>query len=155
MPSAVVFIDTSILCNLVPVPGKDQRRHAVQAEMRARLAEGEQFVLPITSVIETGNFIAQLPDGGRRRAAAETLQKLLLLVCRGEAPWVLHDVAWNADFLEHFLRGADTGIAYVDHAMAQVGAGDLCIITERDHYRSRTRVPARIWSLDTALAAHS
>lgn len=151
----VVFIDTSVLCNLVPVPGRDQHRSAVQEELKRRLERNDSFVLPITAVIETGNFIAQLNDGGVRRSTARTMEKLLRLVCEEKAPWVLHDVAWNREFLEQFLNGADTCIDYMAHAQARLGAGDLCILVERQRYQSRTKIKAEIWTLDKGLGAHN
>lgn len=151
----VVFIDTSILCNLVPVPHRAQHEAATREELKARLDRGDQFILPITAVIETGNFIAQLPDGGQRRAAATKLEAILRLVCNRQAPWILHDVSWNRAFLERFLDGAETGQPYVSHAQNKVGAGDLCILNERAEYVQRTRVPTEIWTLDGALGAHS
>lgn len=149
----VVFIDTSILCNLVPVPGRDQDSDRVRAELRTRAARDEQFVLPITAVIETGNFIAQIRDGRTRCSAAERMAGILRLICEGKAPWVLHDVAWNREFLERFLKGADSGMGYEEHAVRGLGAGDLCLLTERQQYQDRTGVSAGIWSLDVQLAA--
>jgi hypothetical protein len=123
--------------------------------MAARLRSGQQFILPITTVIETGNFIAQIPRGDSRRACAIRMAELLRLICQGRAPWVLHDVAWNRDFLERFLDGADTQVGYVQHAVSQLSAGDLCLLTERHHYHTRTSITARIWTLDAGLAAHN
>ncbi len=149
----MTFIDTSILCNLVPVPGYDQQRAEVADEMSHRLRNGEEFILPITSVIETGNHIAQLSSGGARRQAATKLDAMLRLICAGQAPWVLHDVAWNRGFLQQLLDGADTHTTYVEHAQSGVGAGDLCILTERQAFAERSRIPASIWTLDEGLSA--
>jgi hypothetical protein len=152
---SISFIDTSILCNLVPVPGFDQQHEQILAEMGDRLNNGEEFILPITSVIETGNHIAQLSSGSARRQAATKLDALLRLICAGRAPWVLHDVAWDSSFLQQLLDGADTATTYIDHAQAGVGAGDLCILTERQAFSKRSRIPAGIWTLDGGLAAHA
>ncbi|WKK73107.1 hypothetical protein Q0F99_09835 [Rathayibacter oskolensis] len=152
---AVVFIDTSVLCNLIPVPGKDQDADEVRKRMAARLKNDDRFILPITAVIETGNFVAQLSNGGERYATAQRFEEILRLICAGKAPWVLHDVAWNRPFLERFLDGADSGSTFKEHAKSEVGAGDLCILTERDSYRQRTRINAEIWTLDNGLGAHS
>ncbi len=149
----LTFIDTSILCNLVPVPGYDQQRAEVAGEMSDRLRAGEEFILPITSVIETGNHIAQLGSGGARRQAATRLDAMLRMICAGQAPWVLHDVAWNRDFLQQLLDGADTQTSYIEHAQSGVGAGDLCILTERQSFTERSRIPAAIWTLDQGLSA--
>lgn len=151
---AVIFIDTSVLCNLVPVPGRDQHADEVKDELRAHLASRRVFVLPITAVVETGNFIAQIPDGRARRKAAQDFEQILRFVCEGKAPWTLHDVAWSAAFIEDMLQGADTGSTYVQHAQNKVGAGDLCILTERYQYQNRTQSRAEIWTRDVALGAH-
>lgn len=152
---AVTFIDTSVLCNLVPVPGRDQDAAAVKFSMKTRNDEGEQFILPITSVIETGNFIAQLADGGLRRQTAQKLHDILRFICAGQSPWVLHDVAWNRAFLGEMLDGGGTMTTYVEHAANKVGAGDLCIINERQQFYERSGIRAEIWTLDTGLAAYS
>jgi hypothetical protein len=79
----VSFVDTSILCNMLPVPGRDQQRDEVIEELREKLAEGETLILPVTAVIETGNFVAQLKDG--------------------RAPWRLHEFERGATFLDGLL----------------------------------------------------
>lgn len=150
----IAFIDTSVLCNLVPVPGKDQDSVEVKKELRRRLDAGCQFILPITAVIETGNHIAHISNGDRRRETAEHFVAILKLVQQGSSPWILHDVPWDAEFLKDLLEGADTGSGYVDHATAGVGAGDLCILTERASYQRRSGIRAVIWSIDRDLTAH-
>lgn len=151
----VSFIDTSVLCNLVPVPGRAQNQDDVKREMAERLAHRERFILPITSVIETGNFIAQIQEGQTRRLTAEKLNEILRLICEGKAPWVLHDVAWNQHFLGQLLDGADTMMTYIEHATNQVGAGDLCIINERLQFEQRSQIRASIWTLDQGLGSYS
>ena len=153
--TSISFIDTSVLCNLVPVPGRDQNASDVRLEMAERLDRQERFILPITAVIETGNFIAQLPDGRVRRQTAEKLDRILRMVCEGNAPWVLHDVAWDKPFLNQMLDGADTMMDYIEHASNQIGVGDLCIINERLTYQQRSQVRASIWTLDGGLSSYS
>jgi hypothetical protein len=121
-----VFIDTSILCNLIPVPGRNQQENEVRNEMSTRLKAGQKFILPITAVIETGNFVAQISDGRQRLTTATKLEEILRLICAGKAPWVLHDVSWNQAFLEEFLDGAGTMTTYSQHAQSKVGAG-ICV----------------------------
>lgn len=152
---SVAFVDTSILCNLVPVPGRDQDREQVQKELKLRLSRREEFILPITAVVETGNFIAQLENGGLRRTTAQKLASILRLICEGRAPWILHDVPWNRNFLEQLLEGADTQTDYVTHAQNRLGTGDLCVLTERHQYHLRTGIPATIWTLDAGLRAYA
>lgn len=153
---AVSFVDTSILCNLIPVPGRDQDRSEVTAEMLDKQKSHEVLILPVTALIETGNFIAQISDGDARRKTAKIFEELLQLVIKNKAPWRLHQFTWGAEFLDSFIAGGGTGIRFVDHATRALGGGDLCILTERDLYRTRTGIPVvNIWTRDTALAAHS
>jgi hypothetical protein len=120
-----------------------------------REKSGEVLILPITTVVETGNFIGRL-DGGERRRTAQKFDQVLRLVIAGKAPWKLHQLAWDADFLQRFLDGAGTGSTMVQHAVAGVGGGDLCILTERDSYQRRTGAAlVTIWTHDARLAAHA
>lgn len=83
-----VFIDTSVLVNLLKVPGKNQQAlKAAQDFMALQEDSGVQFVLPVTAVIETGNHIAQLANGDTRRKIAEAFGKMLELVTKSESPW--------------------------------------------------------------------
>src|SRR5437868_8227625 len=109
MGRRVEFVDTSILCNLLDVPGKNQNYAAVVQELTERNRDCD-LILPVTTIIETGNHIAQLADGRLRRIYADKLSELLRLVIEGRAPWVLHKVEWGADFLRILLDGAGTAI---------------------------------------------
>jgi hypothetical protein len=40
------------------------------------------LILPVTALIETGNFIAHIPDGNARRKTAQTFEELLRLVIK-------------------------------------------------------------------------
>jgi hypothetical protein len=151
----VEFVDTSVLCNLLDLPGKNQDREAVKLELQQKRA-ASHLILPVTTVIETGNHIAQLKAGHDRRDRAKQLHTLLELVIEGKAPWVLHTVEWGESFLRHLLSGAGTSVPLTDHAMSGVGLGDLCILAERELYRQRvTGVDVLIWSLDHQLSAYS
>lgn len=152
-----VFIDTSILCNLLGVPGKDQDRQEVAEYFKALQQQVAcSFVLPVTAVIETGNHIAQLPDGRYRRELAKKFQQWLELSARSRPPYILHNFEWNEDFINRFLEGGGSGISYLDHAQSGVGAGDIWILAEIDSYRARVGKQAdiRLWTLDAGLGAH-
>ncbi|MER5419193.1 hypothetical protein [Streptosporangium roseum] len=102
MARKVEFVDTSVLCNLLNVPGRNQDYEAVARELKEKRQECD-LILPITAVIETGNHIAQLSDGRVRRDRADKLHTLLGLVITGRAPWVLHTVEWGENFLRSLL----------------------------------------------------
>ena len=151
----VFFIDTSVFCNILPVPGRDQDRDAVMAQLKDRLERGT-LILPVTTVIETGNFIAQLASGGMRRAAALRFVTVLELICAGKAPWTLHQFAWDQNILEDLISGSGSGTTLVQHAEGKVGTGDLTILAEMRAYARRAQTAAvQVWSLDGGLVAHS
>ncbi|MGF1648001.1 MAG: hypothetical protein ACFCVF_13915 [Kineosporiaceae bacterium] len=152
----VVFVDTSVMCNIIPVPGRDQDREAVMARLAELRESRAHMILPITSVIETGNFVGNLKDGTVRRDVAQRFVRHLELVISNRAPWRLHEVEWGAEFIRSLISGADTETDLVGHAMHGVGTGDLCILTERLMYRRRSRLQdVEIWSMDAKLSAHS
>lgn len=151
----VLFIDTSVLCNIIDVPGRNQHRDKVRAEFRDLIDEGVNFVIPVTAVIETGNHIANA--SGDRRAAANRLAELLEEATLNNAPWQLHAVTWDATFIGSLLAGNGTGQPLVDLlGNAQMGTGDVAILCERDMFRARTDFDeVGIWTLESTLGAYS
>ncbi|WP_127841561.1 hypothetical protein [Actinomyces wuliandei] len=155
----VWFIDTSVLVHLLQVPGLSRRGSPDQdkagEDFKARHAAGDQFLLPITTVIETGNHICQLKDGQQRRKAAQLFHDVLDKVITRQSPWLLDEVQWDNNFLRSLLNGAATDQPWVEHACQQsLGGGDLSILVERDQYRARTGLrDVRVWTLDRQLKA--
>lgn len=153
----VTFLDTSVLCELIEVPGKCQHRDEVRAEYGRRVADGEQFVVPITAVIETGNHIAQAD--GPRREAAERLVALLRSAMADETPFVLNQVTWDEDFLDALCNGNATHQTFVDLAgNGLMGAGDVAILVERDQFVAGSAYSAtdvRVWTLKRVLGAYA
>ena len=68
--SEIVLVDTSVLMNVLNVPGRNQDREAVIAEFTRLVQGGAHLFLPMAAVFEAGNHIAQLADGQARRSAA-------------------------------------------------------------------------------------
>ncbi|NJP99524.1 hypothetical protein [Streptomyces zingiberis] len=157
MARRVEFVDTSVLCNLLGVPGKCQDREEVAADLvRKRAARDCTLLLPVTAVIETGNHIAQLPDGAARRTCAERFATVLRTVVEGTAPWALNEVEWNGAHLEALIAGGRTGSSLIEHACNRLGCGDLNILIERDRYLARTSgIEARVWTLDALLGSYA
>lgn len=155
--TTVTFIDTSVLCELLKVPGRSSEEQSTELaeEMDIRRAEGERFVIPITTIIETGNHIAQCGPDSRR--VAERLVRLLRMAVSGDAPWTVLETRFGADFLASLCDGDSTGERYEDLAARKVGAGDIALLVERDQFRTSTAVTrTSVWTLDGGLdaAAH-
>lgn len=154
---AVVFIDTSVLCNFLRIPGKAQEQDTVRQDHKSRSEAGDTFVLPMAAVIETGNHIEQLSDGEQRRRCADNLTKILRLVAKGTSPWVLVETEWNRAMLEQFCDGADSTPPFLEVAtQGALGGGDLTILIERDRYAKRvTTHDVVIWTYDQQLLART
>lgn len=149
----VRFVDTSVLCDLLKVPGKCQRHEQVRAELQSLHEANVQLVLPIASIIETGNHI----DGHGRRKSAAAFVALLRLTANGTAPWVLHSVAWDNRMLDLLCDGP-RGIGDFVTLAGQgiLGAGDVAILAECELYASRTSgVTVSVWTHDDRLGAYA
>lgn len=136
------------------MPGKSnqERSSELVEEMDLRRADGERFVIPITTIIETGNHIAQCD--GDRRTVAQRLVKLLRMAANGDAPWTVLETRFGADFLAALCDGDSTGERFEDLAARKVGAGDIALLVERDQFRTSTAINrTSVWTLDAGLDA--
>lgn len=89
----VLIIDTSVLCVWLNIPGMgscgpehdrwDYDR--VKAKLDSEMAVGSTFVLPLASIIETGNHITKL--GGDRVTPATRLAEIMKLSADQATPW--------------------------------------------------------------------
>ena len=109
MPRRILIFDTSILCCLLKIPGKDTAGPRDDRWDHDRIAilvadETKQeatFVLPLASIIETGNHIAQAP--GDRLALATDLARLIAAAPDANSPWAAfadQDDLWRTDQLK-------------------------------------------------------
>ncbi|MDN5747420.1 MAG: hypothetical protein L0H64_02655 [Pseudonocardia sp.] len=152
----VVFLDSSVLFNLLDVPGRNGERTAVVAEFK-RLKDIEAtFVFPVTAVIETGNAIAQLADGHSRRTCMERFVEWLRRALTATVPMAVSGVPWDVEFLESLLEGSGTRLPLVDFAMTGIGSGDASLLMEMDRYRAKvpSATPIKLWTLDALLASY-
>ena len=145
--NSVAIVDTSVLCELLAVPGKsgvvDQTRKQLEEKSRA----GERLFLPLAAVFETGNHIGQVADGTVRRKCAELLAKL-----------VIDALDQNSPFVPMQLPEPGQIRAWVDEFPAWVGTksglGDLSIKHDWERlcrlHRGRR---VYIWSLDVHLSS--
>lgn len=151
------LVDTSVLCELIEVPGKSRGDGVVRAEFETLAAGGDRFIIPVTTVIETGNHVEQA--GGDRRAAAERLANVVSAAAEGREPFEVNRVTWDTKFLDSFLAGDSTGESFVDlSGSGRLGGGDIAILVERDQYLAASgydRDRVRIWTLETTLGAYA
>jgi hypothetical protein len=108
---AVALLDTSILLELLEVPGRMAQGPGALAlgrELRRKRQDNtESLLLPLAAIIEAGNHIARLSDGRLRRRYAQKLVSLLKLALNDQAPFkAAVDVdpgtvgGWCSEFVE-------------------------------------------------------
>ena len=93
MAQKIVIFDTSVLCCLLEVPGKSEagtkedrwNKKRVSELIERELEDKSIFVLPLASIIETGDHIAQAP--GDRFVVAKALAEIMALAARASSPW--------------------------------------------------------------------
>ena len=150
--TTVTMLDTSVLCELLQVPGKcnPAKGQEVVADLDRRWHDGERFVIPVTAVIETGNHIAQC-DGDRYNVAGRLVQLLRKAIAE-DGPWRVLRTELGSAFLTALCDGDSTGQTLETLAAQKVGAGDIAILVERDQLLSATALAAvLVWTFDEGL----
>ena len=146
--SEILIVDTSVLLNVLDIPGFNQNRVEALERFDQHLSADARFLLPTAAVFETGNHIAQIHDGGQRRRYAAMFCDQVRKALNGEAPWTLIPLPESREFAE-WLED------FPDCAMREIGMADLSMIkaweaTCARHPHRRTR----IWSFDTHLMGY-
>ena len=146
--SDIVIVDSSVLLNVLDIPGFNQNRDDVLDEFGLLVNAGDHLLLPMAAVLETGDHIADLSDGRERRRYAERFRDRIREALRGEAPWTPIEFpepsrlfTWLADF---------PGMA-----MRKLGVSDVSIIDEwRQACTRHPRQRVYIWTLHVPLRAY-
>ena len=135
MPSRVLIIDTSVLCCLLAVPGKETCGSGKERWDKSRIEgllaneQGSTLVLPLATIIETGNHIAQAP--GDRFTIATEFAKYLAATADGASPWAAFTeqaVLWGSDKLRNLAEN------WPSLAAAQTSIGDATIKDVAEFY---------------------
>lgn len=66
----VCLVDTSIFCELLEVPHMCSDAPDVVADFERKVQRRETLLLPMTTILETGNHVGQVSNGSKRREAA-------------------------------------------------------------------------------------
>jgi len=153
----VVFIDTSVMLNILDVPTMNTDRRPVLTEF-IELQTSATLVLPVATLIETGNHIAHISDGGLRRKLATTFETAIRGALSKNPPWVLTGDAWNTSQMAIAILDGNAHRPRAQELLTHgIGTGDVSILAEIDSYRKRipSGITIRLWTLDAALLAYA
>jgi hypothetical protein len=156
MSKKILVLDTSILCCWLRVPGKDTAGanhdrwdfNRINHLLIAERAEGSTFVLPIASLIETGNHIAQCH--GNRYELATALTNHLKATVDASSPWAAftdQSALWEPKNLQGL---ADT---WPQLAVGGTSIGDATIKHVAEYY-SQAGYEVEILTGDDGLKAY-
>jgi len=149
----IALIDTSILLNLLNVPRRNQNTIKVTEDFKNYVALNCTFILPMASIIETGNHIAQNGDGRMRRQASLRFVASVKGAFEGTAPWSpaeFPNLREILSWLDEFPEAA--GKNKTSSKSEGTSFGDLSIIKEFE--KTCLRFPMSevfVWSLDVDL----
>lgn len=147
--NTVHFIDTSVLVELLNIPGMNQRHEQAKAEYQRLVSNQDTFVLPIAVLIETGNHIGQIADGGCRYEISLKFSQIVQKAIRSEDHWNAVPelpICVLKQMMDDFCE-------WTKHSS---GFGDLSIVQQfEDYWQKRQPIGTmRIWSFDTHLSAY-
>lgn len=146
---SVCLIDSSVFCNLLGIPGRCSDADSIRRQFREKVEADQSLLLPLATVLETGNHIAHIADGRVRRKTAERFVEQVRGALEGDAPWTLTPMP----AAKHILDWIDQ---FPDCAKREIGFGDLSILQElRRLQQLSPSTPVYIWTLDHHLAAHN
>lgn len=134
---SVLIIDTSTLCVWLKVPGMetcgpdgdtwDHKR--VDDEIQTSIECGYTLVLPLATIIESGNHIAHAPD--HRFQTAQRLAGVIAKSADRESPWAAftdQSQLWTADNLKRLAT------EWPELAKAKLAIGDATIKHVAEYY---------------------
>lgn len=137
MEQKVVIIDTSILCVWLKVPGKETcgtnndrwDYDRASAKIEEEVNAGSLLVLPMTTIIESGNHIAQ--SAGNKHELVNRFADLIEATISGTTPWTEFgqmSSLMSGDALRRML-GKWRGTAIAGQSL-----GDALIVEIADYY---------------------
>ncbi len=137
MMKRVLIIDTSILCVWLVVPGMDAcgpdvdqwDKQRVDQKLNEELTKRTIFVLPLASIIETGNHISKARHSRKERG--EALAELMRKSADEESPWAAfsdQSVLWSAEKLK------DLADSWPELAAQKLSLGDATIKDVAGYY---------------------
>lgn len=133
MSRLVLILDTSVLCCWLKVPGRDEAGpvedrwtfERVDAEINRAKKAGATLVLPMATLIETGNHIAQAVHS--RYETAQALAIRLRDAAHANTPWAAftdQSVLWEPDGLlklsKEWPKLANAGLSIGDATIKEV-----------------------------------
>ncbi len=129
--NSICLIDTSIFLEILNVPNYNQHRASILQDFQTYTQSGCTFLLPMATILETGNHIAQNGDGTMRRKTAIRFVEQVKGAFTGVAPWKPTTFPNTAEILEWIDKFPDqAGKNKAPNKQEGTSFGDISIIQE-------------------------
>lgn len=150
---AICIIDTSIFLNILDVPNRNNDKERVIRDFEEYIQSKATFILPMATILETGNHIAQNGGGDIRRQKAQSFCDEVRKAVNGDAPYRISNFPESEAVLDWLAEFPDlAGKNKTPDKHEGTSFGDLSIIKEYE--RAMVQFPMSeiwIWSLDADL----
>lgn len=152
----ICIIDTSIFLNILNVPSRNNDRNRVIKDFETYIQSEATFILPMATILETGNHIAQNGDGSIRRQIAAKFCDEVRKAIQGDAPYQISNFPEKEEVLEWLTEFPDlAGRNKTPERHEGTSFGDLSIIKEYQQARQTFSMSeVWIWSLDSDLESY-
>lgn len=151
------LVDTSVLVELLQVPGEYDNLAQIVQEFNEKQTNGVSLQLPAATIVESGAHIIRIKDGRIRRECAQRFENVLRATWAREAPWTFTDLVWDRNFVGELLD-PPVDYQYLNQSLSTkaLEMGDLVILAEFRRIRATvdpSYVEVAIWTQDGKLAA--
>ncbi|BAY37175.1 hypothetical protein NIES2111_15100 [Nostoc sp. NIES-2111] len=138
----VLLIDTSLLCVWLQVPGKETAGdnkwtfEIVDKKIKEEIDKSTTLVLPLATIIETGNHIAQAKttNSESKRIAAQKFADIITYAADETSPWAAFReqiVLWETDELKKLAA------QFPNQCVEKTSMGDASIVILGWHYHQK------------------
>ncbi len=151
MPTIYV-VDTSYLVELYGVPkhSSAKAKATVRAKFAGAIDSDARVFVPFSCIIELGNAIAWIKDGGVRSSLAECLKNDVINSIQSSIPWTITPPSTLNSFERIMNSWCD------QYVVQNVGVSDTFVIEEATRLRNKHSglgYRCHIWTKDRALKA--
>ncbi len=153
----IVLLDTSVYLNVLDVPGFNQDRADILNDFKKLVKSGNYFLLPMATIWETGNHIADLCDGGTRYKFAQIFVKDVSGALNNDTPYRATYFPDREVFLKWIIEFPDYAKRNKSARKTREGVSlsDFSIFKEWEYTCERNSLArVRIWSLDSDLSCY-
>jgi len=154
----VQLLDTSIIVELLEVPGESSRHVETVTELDRRSESPIELQMPVASLVEAGGHVGRIVGGYQRRECASRLKAMVLGTLERVAPWSFTPLEWDEALLAELVGPTHPSAPdLVDSFTRQfLEMGDLLIVAEFRRLRAnldRRVVDVDVWTYDGNLRA--